>query len=91
MTGDARVESHETRLKRLKMRAAHRGTKEMDLILGGFARACLGDMDAAGLDLLEHLMAENDHDIFQWVNGRTPAPAEYSALIRQIARHAGAG
>lgn len=31
------MEDHATRLKRLRMRSWHRGIKEMDLILGGFA------------------------------------------------------
>ncbi|MDB4249433.1 succinate dehydrogenase assembly factor 2, partial [Amylibacter sp.] len=31
------MEDHPTRLKRLRMRSWHRGIKEMDLILGGFA------------------------------------------------------
>ena len=39
----------EIRRRRAAYRACHRGTKEMDLILGRFAVARLPDMPAAGL------------------------------------------
>ncbi|MBK5935136.1 antitoxin CptB [Rhodovulum imhoffii] len=82
-------ESREVRLKRMRMRAWHRGTKEMDLILGRFIDDRLGGMDAATLDLLDALMEENDQDLYQWVTGQCPAPARFSALVAQVAAHAG--
>lgn len=82
-------ESRETRLKRLMMRSARRGTKEMDIILGRYAEAHLGSMDGASLDAYEALLDENDHDLYQWVTGQRPAPAAHAALIAQIATHAG--
>ena len=41
------TETPEVRLKRLRIRAWRRGTKEMDLILGGYADAHLDRMDAS--------------------------------------------
>ena len=46
------------RRKRLRYRAWHRGTKEMDLILGPFADANVEAYDEAALDRLESLMEE---------------------------------
>ena len=43
-------ESHEDRLKRLKMRSMRRGIKEMDLILTAYADANLAKMSPAALD-----------------------------------------
>ena len=43
------------RRKKLRYRAWHRGTKEMDLILGPFADAHADAMDGAQLDRLEYL------------------------------------
>ena len=41
------METRETRLKRIRMRAWHRGIKEMDLILGGWADRNLDGADDA--------------------------------------------
>ena len=83
------AESHENRLKRMQMRAGHRGTKEMDIILGNFAAARLQEMAADDLDRLDSLMEENDQDLYQWITGQTAPPAHFVALIGEIARHAG--
>ena len=80
-------ETPETRLKRLTMRSSRRGIKEMDLILGGFARHGLAGLDAASLDLYEVLLEENDHDLYQWVSGQVPTPEHYLGLITTIAEN----
>ena len=84
-------EDHENRLKRLAMRSARRGTKEMDLILGPYGAARLAGMAGARLDLYEALLSENDQDLYQWITGQVAPPARYAALIEDIAAHAGAG
>ena len=65
------------RLKRLRFRSWRRGFREADLILGGFADAHLHELDAGSLDRLEALLAENDHDLYDWIVGRTPTPAAF--------------
>jgi len=80
------VESRETRLKRLRMRATHRGIREMDVILASFVARKLDGMEPAALDRFEALLGENDQDLFAWVAGRAPAPARHAALIAEIAR-----
>jgi antitoxin CptB len=83
-------EASETRLKRLTMRSARRGIKEMDIILGRFAADHLAAMTAPTLDTYEALLEENDHDLYQWVTGQTAAPAPFAALIGEITAHTGA-
>jgi len=78
-------ETHEHRLKRMRMRSWRRGTKEMDLILGPFADTRLGDLERGELDLFDRLLNENDHDIYQWMSGQQPAPAEFAALVGKVA------
>ena len=80
----------EARLKRLRIRAWRRGTKEMDLILGPFCDAKAQGMDADDLDLLEALMEENDQDLYLWVSGQAAPPGRFADLLSRIARHAGA-
>lgn len=86
MSGEVR----EIRLKRMRMRAAHRGTKEMDLILGGFAEARLESLTPEQLDLFDALMEENDQDLYLWVSGQAEPPELLLPLVETIARHAGA-
>lgn len=72
------------------MRAWHRGTREMDLILGQFADLRLEGFDADALDAFEALLAEDDHDLYRWVAGTDPAPPRHAALIADIAASAAA-
>ena len=77
-------ETHEHRLKRLYMRSIRRGIKEMDLILGGWAKDGLAGLDQAELDLYDVLLEENDHDLYQWSSGQVETPARYKALLDKI-------
>ncbi|MBL8597862.1 MAG: succinate dehydrogenase assembly factor 2 [Devosia sp.] len=73
------------RRRRLRYRAWHRGTKEMDLVLGPFADAHLDGLGAEELDRLEALMDEEDTDLLKWVMGQEPVPADADAdLLGQI-------
>ncbi|WP_147126157.1 succinate dehydrogenase assembly factor 2 [Shimia ponticola] len=78
------TETPEARVKRLYMRSIRRGIKEMDVILTKFADAHLRSLDAAELDAYEAMLAENDQDLYQWVSGQKPAPAEHAAMIDRI-------
>ncbi|MCP8882064.1 succinate dehydrogenase assembly factor 2 [Devosia sp. XJ19-1] len=62
------------RRKRLRYRAWHRGTKEMDLILGPFADANIEAYDTAELDRLEALMDEEDPPLLKWVMRQEEPP-----------------
>lgn len=73
MTGDAELE---TRRKRLLYRSIYRGNKENDILLGQFARAEIATFDAAELDDYERLLERSDNEIFDWVSGQQPVPAD---------------
>jgi len=81
-------ETKEARLKRLRMRAWRRGTKEMDLVMGPFADARLAGMDEATLSAFDTLQSENDQDLMQWVLGQVPPPAPHAALVADMAEFA---
>ncbi|WP_224815200.1 succinate dehydrogenase assembly factor 2 [Hasllibacter sp. MH4015] len=78
-------EPRDIRLKRLRMRAWHRGIKEMDLILGGWADRNMDAADDATLDAFEAVLAEADHDLYQWVSGQGQAPENLAPMIERIA------
>jgi len=63
------------RRKRLRFQCWHRGTKELDLLLGGFADGHLARLDAAQLDRLEHLLEVPEPLLYDWIIGRmAPEP-----------------
>jgi antitoxin CptB len=73
------------RRRRLRYRAWHRGTREMDLVLGPFADAHLDHFGPAELDRLEALMDEEDTDLLKWVMGQEAVPPATDAdLLRTI-------
>jgi antitoxin CptB len=69
--------SSENRRKRLLFRAQRRGFKEVDLIFGTYAEAALAGMDEAGLDQFEALLKAPDQEVYAWLRGAEPVPAEY--------------
>jgi antitoxin CptB len=82
---------HETnadlRRRRLLFRARHRGTHETDLLVGGFVDAEIAAMDDEALDALEAVLELPDVDLFDWLTGRRPVPAEAASplLARMVA------
>ncbi|MHB1102063.1 MAG: FAD assembly factor SdhE [Devosia sp.] len=64
------------RRKRLRYRAWHRGTREMDLILGPFADARLEGLEGAELGRFERLLGEEDTDLLRWLMGQEAPPAD---------------
>ena len=70
-------ESLEKRRKRLAFRARHRGTKEMDLLIGGFAGRYLDELSEDQLDRFEALLEVPEPVITDWVMGQESPPAEY--------------
>lgn len=67
--------SREIRLKRLRFRAWHRGTKEADLMVGGFFDTFSEQWSDAEIAWFEGLMDEEDVEIMAWAMGVEPVPA----------------
>ena len=78
------TEDRGTRLKRLRIRCWRRGTKEMDLLLGGFADGGMTALDAAGLDQFERLLEENDQDLYTWISGQIAAPEVHRDMLERL-------
>ncbi len=64
----------EFRRRRLAFRAWHRGTKEADLMIGGFADRYV-DGWGAEIGWFEALLEEQDVDIMAWAIGKPSRPA----------------
>src|ERR1700710_3180649 len=82
MTGSTRSSSGlDDRRKRLLLRCWHRGTREMDLILGRFADAEIAGLADAELTQLEHLIELPDPDLYAAITGDRPLAAEYASAL----------
>ena len=86
MTGSTRSsEGLDDRRKRLLFRCWHRGTREMDLILGRFADAEIETLPDGELTQLEHLIEVPDPDLYAALTGSIPPAAEHAgALFERI-------
>ena len=64
-------------LKRLAWRAHHRGTKEADMLIGGFFDAHHDKWGADERALFEQMLEEQDVDIMAWAHGTAQPPARF--------------
>ena len=70
----------EIRRKRALYRANHRGTKELDLILGRYANDRVPGMDEERLTAFEQFLALPDPEIGRWIQGLS-VPEGVAALV----------
>jgi antitoxin CptB len=66
-----------TRLAAARFRAWHRGTREADLLIGGFFDRFHAEWDESGLAWFEALLEADEADVLAWAMG-APAPAEFA-------------
>ncbi len=57
-------------------RATHRGTKEADRLMGGFAGEYLAQLNANELAEFERVLDESDVDLMNWLTGKEDIPAD---------------
>ena len=81
------MDDHEARLKRITMRSWRRGTREMDLILGGFVTRNLDGFSEAEIADLERIMEIPDQDMLSWATRQAEIPPQHVSplLIRILA------
>jgi antitoxin CptB len=69
------------RKRRLCFRATHRGTKEADMMIGGFVSRTLDSLSLDDVIWFEQLLEETDVDIMSWVTRTQPSPAHYDVPL----------
>jgi antitoxin CptB len=85
-----RMERHmtadlEPRKRRAAYRAAHRGTKEMDILLGRFSDARLAAMSAQELAEFEALLASPDPELQRWImDGNSVPDDRVAGLVGEL-------
>jgi antitoxin CptB len=78
----------ETRRRRAAWRASHRGTRELDILIGKYAMANLPRMSEEELSRFETFLALHDPVLQEWLltpNGNAePAFADLVVSVRQF-------
>lgn len=64
-------------LRRLRWRAHHRGTREADLLIGGFFDAHHASWSADERAQFAAMLDEQDVDILAWAHGTAEAPERF--------------
>jgi antitoxin CptB len=73
------------RRRRLLFRAWRRGVREMDLIVGRFADACIDKFDDSELDQFERLIEVPNAELYAWIVGNAVVPAQHdSPVLRRL-------
>jgi antitoxin CptB len=71
----------EARLKRIRFRAWHRGTREADYMIGGFFDRYHAEWAEAQAAWFEALIEEDDVDVMAWALGTQPVPEAYAGAM----------
>ena len=74
------------RLKRLRFRAWHRGTREADLLIGGFFDSHHAAWSESEAEWFERLLEEQDVDIMAWAIGTAEPPARFAGTMMERLR-----
>ena len=73
-------------LRALKWRASHRGTREADMMIGGFFDAHHSAWSEAEVDWFAELLDEQDVDIMAWGIGTLPVPEHFEGPMMDAFR-----
>ncbi|MFN7225655.1 MAG: succinate dehydrogenase assembly factor 2 [Holosporales bacterium] len=70
--------------RRLHYQAGHRGTKELDIVLGRFAEAFLAIMSEAECRMFDALLNEQETQVWQWLTQQEPVPEQYRQIVELL-------
>lgn len=73
--------TRDPRIKRMRFRAWHRGTREADLMIGGFCDRHAATWDDQAMAWFEALLDEDDVDIMAWALGTQNVPDRYAGPL----------
>jgi antitoxin CptB len=78
------------RRRRILFRANHRGTKETDILVGGYVTRHIWQMDEVTLAALEEILELPDPLLADWLTARAPIPDDLPwPLLRAMRDAAG--
>ena len=71
----------ETYKKMIIYKASHRGSKEMDILLGNFINKYVELFNKNELQQFDLILDNDDDDIYQWILGKSDIPNEYQNRV----------
>jgi antitoxin CptB len=74
-------ESVENKRKRLIYRSWHRGTREMDLLLGSFADRNVPEFSEEEFSQYDEILTYSDPDLYNWISGREKVPSNLINIV----------
>jgi antitoxin CptB len=74
----------DTRRRKLKFRASHRGLRELDLFMEQFVTVHLDGFDAADLDQFEAVLDIPDQQAYALIMGQATLPAEMRSRVLDL-------
>lgn len=83
MTEEETLEEIGKKRKRLIYRSWHRGTREMDLLMGSFADHNVPDFSPAELSQYEDILGYSDPDLYNWISGREVCPSDLGGSVME--------
>ena len=73
--------------KKIIYRSSHRGSKEMDLLLGKFVKKIIKDLSYSNLKELEKILEIEDEVLFQWFFNKQDSYLIPNNKISQLLRN----
>ena len=73
--------------RRLRFRSLRRGTRESDLVIGGFASRYLDEMSDDQLTQFEALLDQPDQDLLGWVLNVSTPPSAFDNEVLDMIRN----
>lgn len=74
------------RLRRLRFRAWHRGTREADYIMGSFFDLHHAAWGEDAVAWFEALLREEDPDVLDWIMGASEPPPQFAGPLMEALR-----
>ena len=78
------MENIEIFRKKLLYKASHRGTKEMDILMGNFADKFIQLFDDHELSLLDILLDQDDDHIYKIILNKTSIPENIDNRVTKL-------
>ncbi len=78
------VETTENKRKRLIFRSWHRGTREMDIIMGSFADRHIAEFSEGQLTTYDDILTLNDPDLYNWYIGKDSLPENLQSDVMSL-------
>jgi antitoxin CptB len=75
------IKNRDQFIKKLLYQSCNRGCKETDLIIGQFAKKNIEKMTDNELKIFEHILEQNDADLYDWYVKKKPVPEENLSTI----------